>query len=130
MSGPLPTPLSDKFRNYPLVGLPDGSLDRAVAKAEALEENNSTQALATARCPVPGTDYCHQLVDKVVDVIVSMQQLVAPVQIVQRHSGSSTDQVVQRTLKMRHIQFIDRAVDIPVVYQGQVLTGAFRGTGC
>ena len=79
---------------------------------------------------VPGADECHRLVDKVVDVTVRMREQVSDVQVVQRHFRSSTDQVVQITLEVRHIKFIDRAVDIPVVYQRQVLTGAIRGTGC
>ena len=84
VSGSSSTSLKDKFRNYLLGGLHDGSLDRAVAKAEALEDNGSTLAPATARCPaVPGADKCHLLLDNVVDVCVRMQQAV---QVVQRET--------------------------------------------
>ena len=57
---------------------------------------------------VPGVDECHQPVGKVADISVSMQQQVSAVQVVHHHPRSPTDQVVQRTVKMRQIQFIDR----------------------
>ena len=79
------TLLGENVRNNPLGGVHDGILERAEAKAEALE-----------------ADDCHQPVDKVADVIVSTQQQVSAVQVVQRHSPSSTDQIEQRTVKMRH----------------------------
>ena len=42
------------------------------------------------------------------------------------HRHSKLD---KRTVKMRQVQFTDRAVDIPVASQIQVRTGAVRGTG-
>ena len=69
------TSLKDKFRNCPLGGLHDSSLDRDVAKGEALEENDSVAGSCDGQMPtVPGADECHQLGDKVVDVTVSMQR--------------------------------------------------------
>ena len=77
----LPPRGKDEFRNNPLGGLHDSSLELAVAKAEAWKEN-STQAFVTARCPR------HQV----------------------RTNANSAS-----TRSLRHIQFIYRAVDTPVV---------------
>ena len=73
VSGSSSTSLESKLRNYPL-GLRDGSLERIVAEGEALEENDHAGSCDGQMPTVPGADECHQLVDKVVDVIVSVQR--------------------------------------------------------
>ena len=83
VSGSSSSSLKSKFRNYRLGGLHDGSLERAVAKAEVLKENDHACSCDSQMPRVPGADEHDQLVDKVVDVIVSMQQQVSAVQVVQ-----------------------------------------------
>ena len=122
VSGPSSTSSKEKFMNYPLCCFP--------RQQPGTRRNSQMPSL-------PGADECHQLVDEAVDVTVSIQQQVSTVQVVQ---SSSTDEVVQRTGKMRQIQFIKscghsscvtetgthRAVEAPVVKRRQVLIGAVR----
>ena len=96
VSGSSSTSLKGKFRKLPSLVVST----TVVAKVEALEDDAllrlpDAHDVSGGRLP--------PLVDKVVDVTVSMQQ------------QFSSAQVVLRTVKMSQIQFIGRVVDIPVV---------------